>query len=502
MTPCDEFRVSDCVADAGPAEHRLHCSKAHEGRLLSLSTGWPPAASRSRAGSRSMAAAAASSILGLFAMKANRRVARSQFGFAFCSLLLAPMALGSQAPVPIDSGDTAWMLTASVLGLMMTVPGIALFYGGMVRRKNMLSIAGQCVALCCIVSLIWIVAGYSLAFTGDNPYIGSAELLLLANLQLDGVRQSFPEPLFVVFQLGFAVVSATLITGAVADRMRLSSLLCFVAIWSVVVYAPVVHWIWGGGFLRQEGVLDYAGGTIVHINAGIAGLVACLVVGKRKGYGTQNMAPHNPLFSVIGVSLLWIGWFGFSSGSALSAGKDAAVVMLVTQAAAASGGVAWMLFEWWAMRKPSVLGLVSGVLAGLVAVTPAAGYVSPGGAVVMGVVASVSCCWACAWMKYKLGYDDALDVFGIHGVGGFVGALLTGVFALQSVGGASGAVEGNFYQVWIQFQGILAVAAWSGVASLIILYAIKRLMGLRVSEVDEIAGLDTSQHGETIGGES
>ena len=418
------------------------------------------------------------------------------------SLLTASVAHASEAPPSIDSGDTAWMLTASVLGLMMTVPGIALFYGGMVRRKNMLSMAGQCIALCCIVSLIWIVAGYSLAFTGDNPYVGSTDLLLLANLQLDGVRQSFPEPLFVVFQLGFAVVSATLITGAVADRMRFASLLCFVAVWSLLVYSPVVHWIWGGGFLKQEGVLDYAGGTIVHINAGIAGLVACLVVGKRKGYGTQNMAPHNPLFSVIGVSLLWIGWFGFSAGSALSAGKGAAVVMLVTQAAAASGGVAWMLFEWWAMRKPSVLGLVSGVVAGLVAVTPAAGYVSPGGAVVMGVVSGVCCCWACAWMKYKLGYDDALDVFGIHGIGGFVGALLTGVFALQSVGGARGAVEGNFLQVWVQFEGIAAVAIWSAVASLVILYAMKPFMRLRVSEVDEMEGLDSSQHGETIGTES
>ena len=434
-------------------------------------------------------------------MKTIDKTTALQFVFALICLLVAPTGLGAEQSLSMDSGDTAWMLTASVLGLMMTVPGIALFYGGMVRRKNMLSIAGQCVALCCVVSLLWIVIGYSLAFTGDNAYVGSLELLLLANLDLDGVQQSFPAPLFVVFQLGFAVVSSSLITGAVADRMRFSSVLCFVAICSVIVYAPVVHWIWGGGFLRQEGVLDYAGGTIVHINAGIAGLVACLVVGKRKGYGTQNMAPHNPLFSVIGVSLLWIGWFGFSAGSALSAGKGAAVVMLVTQAAAASGGVAWMVFEWWALRKPSVLGLVSGVVAGLVAVTPAAGYVSPGGAIVIGVVAGVSCCWACAWMKYKLGYDDALDVFGIHGVGGFVGAILTGVLALQSVGGASGAIEGNLWQIWVQFEGVVAVAVWSGVASLVILYAMKPLMTLRVSEDEEVEGLDSSQHGEAVGRE-
>ena len=417
-------------------------------------------------------------------------------------LLFAPMSLGLESQPRLDSGDTSWMLTSTVLGLMMTVPGIALFYGGMVRRKNMLSIAGQCFALCCLVSLIWIVIGYSLAFTGDNPYVGSLDLLLLADLDLDGMRQSFPEPLFVVFQLGFAVVSAALITGAVADRMRFSSLLCFVGIWSIVVYAPVVHWIWGGGFLRQEGVLDYAGGTIVHINAGIAGLVACLVVGKRKGYGTQNMAPHNPLFSIIGVSLLWIGWFGFSAGSALSAGKGAAVVMLVTQAAAAAGGMSWMLYEWWIIKKPSVLGLVSGAVAGLVAVTPAAGYVSPGSAIGIGIVAGFTCCWACGWLKFGLRYDDALDVFGIHGIGGIVGALLTGVFAMQAVGGASGAIEGNVVQVWVQFQGILAVTIWSGVASAVILYAMKSFMRLRVSEQEEAEGLDSSQHGEAIGADS
>ncbi len=440
-----------------------------------------------------------------FGLRANGAGAALKIAFVAGCFLFAPMALGSEAQEAqpqLDSGDTSWMLTSTVLGLMMTVPGIALFYGGMVRRKNMLSIAGQCFALCCLVSLIWIVIGYSLAFTGDNPYIGSLDLLLLADLDLDGMRQSFPEPLFVVFQLGFAVVSAALITGAVADRMRFSSLLCFVGIWSIVVYAPVVHWIWGGGFLRQEGVLDYAGGTIVHINAGVAGLVACLVLGQRRGYGTQNMAPHNPLFSIIGVSLLWIGWFGFSAGSALSAGKSAAVVMLVTQSAAAAGGMAWMLYEWWIMKKPSVLGLVSGAVSGLVAVTPAAGYVTPGSAIGIGIVAGFTCCWACAWLKYSLRYDDALDVFGIHGIGGIVGALLTGVFAMQAVGGANGAIEGNYFQVWVQFEGILAVTIWSGFASVVILFAMKLFMPLRVSEREEAEGLDSSQHGEAIGADS
>ena len=418
--------------------------------------------------------------------------------FASIFFLSTPLALAAEGTPRLDSGDTAWMLTASVLGLMMTVPGIALFYGGMVRRKNMLSMAGQCFAICCFVSLAWIIVGYSLAFTGENEYIGSFDLLLLTNLDLDGMRRSFPEPLYVVFQLGFAVVSAALITGAVADRMRFSAMLCFVVLWSVVVYAPVVHWIWGGGFLKEEGVLDYAGGTIVHISAGVAGLVACLVVGKRKGYGIENMAPHNPLFSVIGVSLLWIGWFGFSAGSAMSAGTNAAVVMLVTQASAATAGAVWMLYEWWVTKKPSVLGLVSGSVAGLVAITPAAGYVSPAGAIGIGIIAGFSCCWACAWLKYMLNYDDALDVFGIHGVGGVIGALLTGVFAMESIGGASGAIEGNFRQVWVQLEGILAVAAWSAVVSFAILYAMKPFMRLRVTEEEEVAGLDTSQHGEAI----
>ena len=414
----------------------------------------------------------------------------------------APASLAAVGADGVDSGDTAWMLTASVLGLMMTVPGIAMFYGGMVRRKNMLSMAGQCFAIACVITVVWIIIGYSLAFTGENEFVGSLDLLLLANLNLSGLRHAFPEPLFVVFQLGFAVVAGALITGAVADRMKFSAILIFTALWSVIVYAPVVHWIWGGGFLKEEGVLDFAGGTIVHINAGIAGLVACLVVGKRRGYGMENMAPFNPLFSVIGVSLLWIGWFGFSAGSALSAGRSAAVVMLVTQTSAATAGLTWMLYEWWVMKKPTVIGLVSGAVSGLVAVTPAAGYISPGGAIGIGIVAGFTCCWACAWLKYSLNYDDSLDVFGIHGIGGLVGALLTGVFALRSVGGATGAIEGNLVQVWVQFVGVLAVAGWSALGTLGILYAIRPFIALRVSEQEEAEGLDATQHGEAIGTET
>ena len=417
---------------------------------------------------------------------------------AILPLVAAPPALAA-APAALDSGNTAWMLMAAVLGLLMTVPGIAMFYGGMVRRKNMLSIAGQCFAICCLVSVLWILVGYSLAFSGDNDYVGNLDLLLLANLDLESLRGTFPESLYVVFQLGFGVVAAALITGAVADRMKFSAMLCFIGLWSVLVYAPVVHWIWGGGFLNEEGVLDYAGGTIVHINAGIAGLVACLVVGKRTGYGAENMAPHNPLFSVIGVSLLWIGWFGFSAGSALTAGANAALAMLVTQTSAAAGALTWMIYEWSVLKKPSVVGLVSGAVAGLVAVTPAAGYVSPAGAIAIGVIAGFSCCWACAWLKYSLGYDDALDVFGIHGVGGLLGAVLTGVFALEEIGNAPGAVDGNFWQVWIQIEGVLAVAAWSAFGTVVILYLIRLFTTLRVTPEQEVEGLDYSQHGEAIG---
>ncbi len=414
-------------------------------------------------------------------------------------LLFAPTVLAAEVSPSIDTGNTAWMLMAAVLGLMMTVPGIAMFYGGMVRRKNMLSIAGQCFAICCLVSVVWMIVGYSLAFSGDNEYIGNLDLLLLANLNLDQLRGSFPEALYVVFQLGFGVVTAALITGAVADRIKFSVMLWFIALWSIIVYAPVVHWIWGGGFLKEEGVLDFAGGTIVHINAGVAGLVACLVVGKRKGYGAEDMAPHNPLFSVIGVSLLWIGWFGFSAGSALGASHNAALAMLVTQTSAAAGGITWMLYEWWILKKPSILGLVSGAVAGLVAITPAAGYVSPAGALAIGVFAGFSCCWACAWLKYSLGYDDALDVFGIHGVGGFLGAILTGVFALEEIGNAPGAVDGNIWQVWIQFEGVLVVGAWSALGTVIILYGIKIFTSLRVTEDQETEGLDYTQHGEMVG---
>ena len=418
--------------------------------------------------------------------------------------VLAALAFGSVAAAAepaaqLDTGTTAWMLTASVLGLMMTVPGVAMFYSGMVRRKNMLSLAGQCFAICCVISLVWIFFGYSLAFSGDGDYIGNFDLMLLTDLDHQKLKNDFPESIYIVFQLGFAVVAGALITGAVADRIKFSVLLVFIGVWSLVVYAPVVHWIWGGGWLKDDGVLDFAGGTIIHINAGVAGLVACVVVGKRTGYGAEDMTPHNPLFSVIGVSLLWIGWFGFSAGSALSAGTLSATAMLLTQTSAAAGALTWMLYEWFMARRPSILGLVSGAVAGLVAVTPAAGYVSPTGAITIGLLAGISCCWACAYLKYKLKYDDSLDVFGIHGIGGLIGAVLTGVFAQQAIGGADGAFEGNPGRVWTQLQGVGAVVVWSAVGTAVILGVIRIFTKLRVPEEDEMEGLDYTQHGEVVG---
>ena len=415
------------------------------------------------------------------------------------ALAATSVALAAESPAQLDTGATAWMLTASVLGLMMTVPGVAMFYSGMVRRKNMLSLAGQCFAICCVISVVWIFLGYSLAFSGDGDYVGNVDLIFLTNFDHEALKNDFPETIYIVFQLGFAVVAGALITGAVADRMKFSVLLVFIGLWSLVVYAPVVHWIWGGGFLKDDGVLDFAGGTIVHINAGVAGLVACLMVGKRSGYGAEDMSPHNPLFSVIGVSLLWIGWFGFSAGSALSADEKAATAMLLSQTSAASGALTWMVVEWFTNRKPSVLGLVSGAVAGLVAITPAAGYVSPGGAIGIGLAAGFICCWACAYLKYLLKYDDSLDVFGIHGIGGLVGAVATGILAQESIGNADGWVDGNPERVLIQIQGVGWVVLWSAVGTAAILGLIRLVTQLRVTEEEEMEGLDYTQHGEVVG---
>jgi Amt family ammonium transporter len=418
--------------------------------------------------------------------------------------LLWPVVASAQevevVPV-IDSGDTAWMLTATALVLMMTIPGVALFYGGMVRRKNVLATLMQSFAVCCAASVLWMIIGYSLAFTdggGLNAYIGGLDAMFLSGIGLDDITLTIPEILFVMFQMTFAIITPALITGAVVDRIKFSAMLLFLSLWVVIVYAPVAHWVWGGGFLADDGVLDFAGGTVVHINAGVAGLVAAIVAGRRDGYGSDYMAPHNLIFSVIGASLLWVGWFGFNAGSAVAANALAGMAMAVTQIATAAAALSWMFLEWALRGKPSVLGIISGAVGGLVAITPASGFVDPRGALVIGLVAGAACFWGATSLKHWLRYDDSLDVFGVHGIGGIVGALLTGVFAVEAVGGKSGLIEGNAAQVWIQFQGIIATVVWSGVMSFILLKLIDWTIGLRVPRQVEVEGLDINLHGEVV----
>ena len=398
----------------------------------------------------------------------------------------------------IDSGDTGWMLTATALVFLMTIPGLALFYGGMVRKQNVLSVLMQCFAICCLMSILWMVIGYSLAFDSGNAYVGGLGKVFLKGLTVDGVNGTIPDSLFMVFQMTFAIITPALIVGAFADRIKFSAMLIFTGVWLLVVYAPVTHWVWGGGFLSDDGVLDFAGGTVVHINAGVAGLVAAIMIGKRKALGTEAMLPHNLVLSVIGAALLWVGWFGFNAGSALAANGAAAMAMVVTQIATASGALTWLFMEWGLRGKPSVLGIISGAISGLVAITPAAGFVDPIGALFIGIASGIACYWCVTWLKPVLGYDDALDVFGIHGIGGIVGALLTGVFASKAIGGTAGLIEGNVSQVGTQAWGILATIIWCAIASTIILKIIDLAIGLRVDEETERDGLDQSLHGETV----
>ena len=407
-------------------------------------------------------------------------------------------AFGQTAIAKLDSGDTAWMLTATALVLLMTIPGLALFYGGMVRKRNVLSILMQCFAICCLMSVLWIVIGYSLAFDPGNAYVGGFGNLFLKGLTVDAVNGTIPTSLFMVFQMTFAIITPALIVGAFADRMKFSAMLIFTSVWLLVVYAPVTHWVWGGGFLGKDGVLDFAGGTVVHINAGVAGLVAAIIIGKRKALGKESALPHNLVLSVIGASLLWVGWFGFNAGSALAANGGAAMAMAVTQIAAAAAASTWMFIEWALRGKPSVLGVISGAIGGLVAITPAAGFVDPMGALFIGIASGLACYWGATWLKRVLGYDDALDVFGIHGIGGIVGALLTGVFASKAIGGTSGLIEGNTEQVATQAWGVLATIIWCAIASITILKIIDLVIGLRVDDETERDGLDQSLHGEAV----
>jgi Amt family ammonium transporter len=393
------------------------------------------------------------------------------------------------------------MLTSTVLVILMTIPGLALFYGGMVRKKNLLSVLTATLATFSILSLTWFLYGYSLAFTdggANNAYIGGLSKALFAGVLPGSLTGTIPELVFAVFQLTFAAITPALIIGSIVDRMKFSALLIFMVAWQLLVYVPVAHWVWGGGFLAADGVLDFAGGTVVHINAGIAGLVAALILGRRIGYGSESLAPYNLTYTLIGASLLWVGWFGFNVGSALSAGTTAGVALTTTQLATAAAAVAWMFSEWLVHGKPTLLGLASGAIAGLVAVTPACGFVDPKGAIVIGLAAGIICYIFSTGIKRALGYDDSLDVFGVHGVGGIVGAILTGVFAAEAYGGKVGLLEGNFAQVPLQIYGILATVAWCAVATAVILFVLKFTIGIRVSEAAEVEGLDIALHGESI----
>ncbi|SOD98633.1 ammonium transporter [Caenispirillum bisanense] len=420
-------------------------------------------------------------------------------GAFVAGLALALPAAAQDAAAPtLDSGDTAWMLISTALVLMMTIPGLALFYAGMVRKKNILATLMQSFAITALVTVLWTIAGYSLAFTPGNAFIGGLDKVLLAGVGVDSLQGTIPETVFAMFQLTFAIITPALITGAFADRMKFSALLVFMSVWLFVVYVPVAHWVWGGGFLGGDGVLDFAGGTVVHINAGVAGLVAALVLGKRLGFGSENMAPANLTFAVIGASLLWVGWFGFNAGSAVAANGLAGMAMAVTQIATAAAALTWMFVEWALRGKPSVLGIISGAVGGLVAITPAAGFVTPGGALIIGLIAGAVCYWGATWLKHKMGYDDSLDAFGVHGIGGLTGALLTGVFAAEAVGGKTGLLEGNVEQLWLQAYGAGVTILWCGVATFVILKIIDATIGLRVSPEDETMGLDLSLHGEKI----
>ncbi len=397
----------------------------------------------------------------------------------------------------LNSGDTAWMLTSSVLVLFMTIPGLSLFYAGLVRAKNVLSVMMQCFVITCLVTLIWTAYGYGLAF-GDggslNAFVGVGKFFL-SGVGVDTVSGTIPESVFQMFQLTFAIITPALIVGAFAERMKFSTMLAFMALWVTVVYAPVAHWVWGGGWLGELGVLDFAGGTVVHINAGVAALVLCIVLGKRRGYPTTPMAPNSLVLTVVGASMLWVGWFGFNAGSELAADGVAGMAMTVTHIATATAALAWMTTEWMIHGKPSVLGIATGAVAGLVAITPASGTVGPAGALIIGLASGVICYWAASSLKRKMGYDDSLDVFGVHGVGGFIGAMLTGVFTAEAFGGA-GLVGGIGQQLGLQFIGATATIVYSGVLTFVIAKALDATMGLRVTAEDESEGLDLALHDE------
>jgi Amt family ammonium transporter len=434
-----------------------------------------------------------------------RRMAKGFIAAAIVSIATGAMA--ETAPPKIDAADTAWMITATALVLMMSIPGLALFYAGMVRKKNVLATMAQTFAAVSLGTVVWIAIGYTLTFSGDGAWIGNLDRAFLLGLAIDTtspLAKTIPEIVFALYQMTFAVITVALVAGAAADRMRFSAFLWFVVLWLLFVYVPIAHWVWGGGFLTPDaatgkaGVLDFAGGTVVHLNAGIAGLVAALVLGKRRGYGAENLAPYDLTLAVIGTGLLWVGWFGFNGGSALGANARAGFAIAATHLAASAGALTWMLMEWLDRGKPSVLGMISGAVAGLGTITPASGFVAPWHGLIIGIVAGAICFWACTKLKTKLGYDDSLDVFGVHGIGGLTGTLLTGVFAASAIGEASGLIEGNPNQLLLQVYGIAATLVWSGLGTFVLFKLINLVVPLRVREEDERAGLDLALHGEAL----
>lgn len=433
---------------------------------------------------------------------------RKLLGVTLVLMFVTPFSFAEEAP-QLNSGDTAWMLISTALVLFMTIPGLALFYGGMVRSKNILSIMMQCFAITGLITILWFIYGYSLTFSTTgmkegvinlHSFIGNLDNLFLNQLTRDSLTGTYPESVWIIFQLTFAILAPALIIGAFAERMKFSSMLVFMGVWFTLVYIPIAHMVWGGdgALMHSWGVLDFAGGTVVHINSGIAGLVTCLVLGKRKGYPSTAMAPHNLPFALMGTAMLWIGWFGFNAGSAGAADSSAGMAMLVTQMATAAAALSWMSCEWMMHGKPSALGIASGAVAGLVAITPAAGTCGPAGALVIGLLSGAICFFCATALKRKLGYDDSLDAFGIHGVGGIIGAILTGLFAAPFLGGAglSDKVIGVADQIWIQTLSVLLTIVYTAVVTFIILWVINKVMGLRVSEENELIGLDLSSHEE------
>jgi len=424
-----------------------------------------------------------------------------KFGFVLITILnlflLAGNVWAEEAP-KLDTGDTAWMLTSTILVLFMTIPGLSLFYAGLVRTKNVLSVMMQCFAITALMTILWTLFGYSIAFGDGGALWGGLGKAFLKGIGVDTLSGTIPETVFVCFQMTFAIITPALIVGAFAERMKFSAVLLFMSMWVLIVYAPICHWVWGGGWLSSWGVLDFAGGTVVHINAGIAALVLCLVLGKRKGFPSTPMPPHNLVFTVVGASMLWVGWFGFNAGSELAADGTAGMAMAVTQIATAAAALGWMFIEWMSHGKPSALGIATGAVAGLVAITPASGSVGPMGAIAIGAASGLGCFFAATTMKRALGYDDSLDAFGVHGIGGIIGAMLTGVFSAQALGG-SGLGDGNaniFSQLIAQSVGVIATIIYSGIGSFVILKLVDVMVGLRVSEEEEVTGLDITLHDE------